>query len=340
MSFILRIFFSGLIAFVPSDDGKELNVLLLDTARMHHATNGNMVPPHMPLLLVRGAKGGDGALDAGVAEYLYPDVTSAEAATTLLARAVSGGAAWHLAGSQIVFDTPTDGVMLLHTTNVRTKRVPATAGDRADFDWVPNLRELNPSLGPLDRRVFSAEPPEGLIVARLRLTSGIVSTYSVIQVDGKVTPVDFRPAESTAKASVSRAAANWVEAEIRIRGNSITVEEESFSGETRRTIKLSPRNGVVEMAVLNISRPSPRRAGPPKAGTHFSLYWELAQHPPAVAARPIPQMPAESFVKPVWESIHPSNPERASDLLDDLLFPNGRGPYDQILCPMSQSSPP
>jgi hypothetical protein len=339
LSFILRIFFSGLIAFVPSEDGKELNVLLLDTARAHHAAIG-AVPEHMPLLLVRGANcDGNCGLDPGVAEHLYPDVTSADAATASLTRAVSGGVAWHLAGSQIDFATPNDGVTLLDTTNTRSKRVPATAGERAGFNWVPDLKELNPSVGPLDRRVFSAEPPPGLIVGRLRLTSGIVSTYSVIQIDGKVTPVDFRPAGSNAKAVVSRAAANWVEAEIRMTGNSMTLIEQSFDGKDRRSVTLSPRNGMVEMAVLNISRPG-ARTGPPQPGTHFSLYWELAEHPPAQSARPIPQVPRDRAARTDWAPLHPSSPERGSDLLDELLFPGGRGPYDQILCPMSQYSPP
>ena len=40
MEFVLRIFFSGLIAFVPGDDGKELNVLLVQTPHASDHANG------------------------------------------------------------------------------------------------------------------------------------------------------------------------------------------------------------------------------------------------------------------------------------------------------------
>ena len=53
MEFILRIFFSGLMALIPSEDGTELTVLLLNVEHAHHVSDGTTLAQHKPLLVAR-----------------------------------------------------------------------------------------------------------------------------------------------------------------------------------------------------------------------------------------------------------------------------------------------
>ncbi|MFL6244792.1 MAG: hypothetical protein ACJ74H_02115 [Thermoanaerobaculia bacterium] len=339
MSFILRIFFSGLIAFVPSEDGKRVTVFLLDASHAQHATAGGAVPEHRAVLVAR-AGACDGLCSragAGIAQFLYPDYSTA-AAVESLQRAAHNGVVWPLAGSDLHVNMPEDGVKLAHTRTANGKSAPDSAIERADFRWVPNLKEIDPSIGSLDPALFGKNPPEELIVARLELTSGEIFTRSVIQVGGKVMPIVFQ-ADATEPPRYMRAAASWVEAEIKIPGRSLTINEETFAGAPSRTVTLAPEsNGVLELAVLNISRPVlPVANTTPQPGTHFTRYWDLAAKPPAATERPIPRVTTERRRESLkaWDPMHPATGREASVLLSEI-FRGSRGPYDQILCPMSQ----
>lgn len=339
MSFILKIFFSGLIAFVPSEDGKELTVLLLNAGHTSHTAGAPVMREHKAMLLARGGlcEPDCPTRDVQIAKFLYPEVTSPGAADQSLGRAVQGGAVWQLGGSQLSFGIPEDGVKLFHSPSRSGKTVPQTAEERADFRWVASLKEIHPAMGSLNSALLTQNPPGDLVVARLRLRSGTVSTYSVVQINGKVMPIDFHPVARGAKSTYVRAVADWVQAEIRVPGESVEIVESSFSGKRKRSMTLTPHKGVVEVAVLNISQPFPsKRNSLPAPGTHFARYWELAERPPANDARPIPHAPQRGSESRTFEELHPDRPERDSDLLDGILFPGGRGPYNQLLCPMSQ----
>jgi hypothetical protein len=187
-------------------------------------------------------------------------------------------------------------------------------------------------MSTLQPAIFSPNPPDELIVARLTLTSGKVSTYSVIQVDGEVMPIDFRPLSGKGK-SYTRAVASWVQAEIQVPGDSLQVVEERFSDGRKRTVSLTPVGGIIDMAILNVSQPVRRTPGkPPGPGMHFARFWDLAASPPASNRRPIPQLPQSRVETRNFAALH-SEPQ--SKLLQ-RVFPGDRSPYDQLLCPMSQ----
>lgn len=334
--FILRIFFSGLIAFVPSEDGKELTVLLLNAPHAHHSTMHPGIPEHKPVLLARAADCAPECprTEASVAAFLYPDITSRDASSRALADAVHKGVVWPLSGSKLSLGIPNDGVKLVRSASP-SKSVPDNHAERADFGWVANLRDIHPSIGDLDPAVFSDNPPKELIVARLTLKSGKVSTRSVIQVNGKVVPIDFRPPSGKGK-PYARAVASWVQAEIQVPGDSLEVVEERFSDGRKRTISLKPLDGVIDMAILNISRPvRPAGTRQPQRGMHFTRFWDLAARPPAANDRPIPQAPAAGGQARNFAALHADGDRRKSDLLK-AIFVDERGPYDQLLCPMSQ----
>jgi hypothetical protein len=334
-SFILKIFFSGLIAFVPGKNG--VTVLLLDT-QTHHLAGGAANAEHAPLLLARAAncKGDCARSNTDVATFLYPDVPAANDAAQALGDAIDGGTVWQLSGSNLSLDIPKDGIRLVHVASADGKSVPDSEAERADFRWVPSLKEIDPQIGPIDPRVFSRHPPKGLIVARLRLTSGELSTYSLIQVQGNVVPIDFRPMAADGQSGYLRAAANWVEARIVVPGDHLTLSEKNFETGKKRQVTLSPHDGVVELAVLNITSPVPSAPGAsPQPGMHFQQFWELAANPAITEKRAVPQLSRVKVPQRSFDQLHSDDDTRKSLLLKKV-FPASKSPYDQILCPMSQ----
>ena len=330
--FILKIFFTGLIAFVPSKDGRELTVLMLNTPHAHHDTVRVGNEEHKPLLLIRAAACAPDCprTNTEVSTFLYPEASPAGGADSL-ALAVDQGVVWQLSGSNVSLGIPKDGVKLVRSVSA-AKSVPDNDIERADFGWVPSLKKIDPGITALRRAIFAKQPPEELIAARLTLTSGKVSTYSLIRVNDEVMPIDFRPLSGKG-ASYTRAAASWVEAVIEVPGDSLQITAERFSGGGKRTVSLKPRDGVIEMAILNTTSPTQRtRVAIPGPGTHFTRFWDLAVRPPAADRRAIPQVARGSVETRNYDRVHP---ERRSHLLEKV-FPGDRTVYEALLCPMSQ----
>lgn len=334
---LLRIFFSGLIAFVSSNDGKELTVLLIKTPAAHHGAATAGGEEHKPLLLARaGACAPNCArTNLEVARFLFPGISDARS-TDSLALAIDQGVVWQLSDSQLELGIPRDGVELVRSVSP-DKPVPDNDVERADFGWVPSLKRIDPCISQLQPSVLGDNPPADLIVARLTLTSGKVSTHSLIRVkNDEVTPIDFRPLSGKG-AVYTRAAANWVKAEIEIPGDSLQLTQVHLATGKKQTVTLTPRDGVVEMAILNSTSPTLGRqrgtvAGP---GTHFARFWDLALHPPAAIRRAIPQVPLRQVATRQYRTLHANVETQHSPLLN-AVFPFDRTTYDALLCPMSQ----
>jgi hypothetical protein len=241
MSFDLRILFSGLMAFVPSADGEEVTVVLLN--------GGVPRTNHQPLLLAR-AGGCEPACpkgDARLSQLLFTDL-SPERATAALEEAVAGGGAWQLSGSDLSL-------------------VPTTTNERADFSWITNLADLNDDV----LQLASNSPPSNLVAARLRLRTGKTFTYSVSRI------------EAPPHSRYSQALATWVAADIRLPGDVVEIVDRDRIHRTTRSMRLRPRNGRVELAVVNLPPLVPstaRPAGSPSPGMHFETYYDVAETPP------------------------------------------------------------
>ena len=347
MSFILRIIFSGLIAFVPNEDGTEVTVLLLNVDHAYHTSDGAALPRHNPILLTRGG-GCTGTCPTNtqdLAKLLFPDLTTT-GAVAALEDAVSGGGAWQLSDSELTLQkgSPTDPALPtldLHdgvrgTVNGQPQTIPATAGEREDFTWIADLGQICTTC-TLSSSVLAAEPP-GLVAARFRLRTGKVYTYSIARLGTDVTPVHFKRLDGTGSASsYTQAIASMVAADIEISGNSVQLVEENFDGSTGRTMTLSPdTNGKVEMAVLNLPSfvpPSSSSNSAPQVGKHFELYYQLASTPPAAETRFVPRAGSTVSVPEIaWSSVHPQTAVW-SDLLSRIRLDVGRGPYDRTICP-------
>lgn len=222
--------------------------------------------------------------------------------------------------------------------------------EREDFSWVASLKKIDPSAGDINPDVLSPVPPKALIAARIRLKSGKFFAYRLAPVGGKVRPIHFLPLNGKGKATpYAQALATWVAADIEVPGTSVEVVEETFGeagGDVKRSMTLSPRRGLVEIAVLNLpplqppQPPQPASPGiqdPPGPGGHFERYFDLLKNPPPQRERLVPQARAgksiDSEPEVDWEVLHQC---LASELLDKIRLGIGRTTYDQVLCPTVQ----
>lgn len=350
MTFLLRILFTGLIAFVRSDDGKELTVLLLN-ADHQQMSDGSEMAQHKPLLVARAGSctGQCTTDDSDIAQFLYEDQSSTTAVESLQA-AVGGGAAWDLTGSDlsVVKGASTDpdlpGLSIQTGTRAVVDGVPAiiptTAAERSDFSWVADVQQTCPDC-TFDPNVVGAQPPTGVVVARLHLRSGNAFTYSVARIGANVTPVHFQRLDGEGDvSSYSQAVATWVAADIQVSGDSIEIDDAGGEG---RTMTLSPdESGKIEIAVLNLPPfvpPASPSDDTPEVGKHFEAFYNLMVDPPDPDTRLVPfagaAPSAPSYPEVDWHSIHPSE-ELWSDLLNSLRLNIGRTAYDRILCPPGQ----
>lgn len=351
-TFLLRILFSGLIAVIPSQDGQELNILLLDVGHSYHASDGTTLPHHKPMLVARaGSCSGDCPNDdSDVAQYLFSD-KSVAAAIEALQQAVAGGGAWALDGSDLSVRKGNSNAAELPALVLRqgvrgTEIIPTTATQRGDFTWIADLEQICPTC-EIDSSVLDSQPP-AIVAARFKLRSGDVFTWRVARFDTDVTPAFFQRLDGTGNtSSYTQAVATWMAADIEVTGSSVEIVESKFDGGTGRSMNLTPSssNGKVEVAVLNLPPfvpPSAQSTTMPEVGKHFEAYYELATDPPAQAARLVPRAGAPSGVsypQVSWSSVHPAS-ALYSELLNGLRLDVGRGPYDKVICPITRDDIP
>lgn len=358
MSFILRILFTGLITFVPNQDGTSVDVLLLNVPHNAHLSDGSALGHHLPLLLARaGNCSGDcPKRDADVADFIFSDLGST-ARLDALESAVDGGGAWILDGSELSVEKASSNdpslPSLVITNNVRGTSngnplpIPTTSTEREDFSWVANLKQISPTSYTFNDDLLATVPPS-LVAARLRLHNGRLFTYSVARMGSNVTPAHFSRLDGQGStSSYSQAIASWVAADIEVSADSVEIVEDKFNGGTGRSMTLSPdTNGMVEVAVLNLPSfvpPASSANDAPQVGKHFEMFYEVAETPASVATRLVPRAGAASSVGSYptvsWTSVHPSTAVW-SDLLNGIRLDVGRGAYDRILCPPTQTTTP
>jgi hypothetical protein len=349
VTFVLKLFFTGLMAFIPNQNGTEVTVLLLNVPHDYAISDSTVLAHHKPLLLARaGACSGDcPTRDADIAQYVYADQTESEALDSLEA-AVSGGGAWAIDGSELSLHKGSAQASDLPALVIRNDArgsvngvpniIPATASEREDFSWIASLHSVCPSCS-LDSNVLAAPPP-GLIAARFHLRSGKVFTYAVAKIGSDVTPVHFQRLDSAGSdSSYSQAVATWVGAEIQVSGDNVQIVEDKFDNSTGRSMTLAPdADGKVEVAVVNLPPfvPPAAPATSTAIGKHFEAYYELTATPPSQATRLVPK-PGAATGAPAydavgWSSIHPQT-ALWSDLLNALRMNTGRSMYEQLLCP-------
>jgi hypothetical protein len=354
LEFILRILFSGLIVFVPSEDKQEVTVLMLNVGHAHHMSDGSTLDLHKPLLIARaGTCVGDCPTnDADIAQFVYSDQSLAVALDSL-ETAVDGGAAWLLAGSELSIRKGDNGDPALPSlelcddvrgsVNGAPRIIPTTATQREDFSWVADLKQICQNGCNLDSALVEAAVPPGVVAARLKLRTGKVYTYSIARIGNNITPVNFKRLDDTGSVSpYTQAVATWVGADVTVSGSSVEIVEEKFNGDPGRSMKLSPgEDGNVEIALLNLppfTPPTAPYSANPGVGKHFEMFYEVMQTPPAAEARFVPRAGAaegaQSYPEVEWHSTHPQE-TLWSPLLNQLRLDVGRTASEQLLCPPS-----
>lgn len=347
-SFLLKILFSGLMAFVPNQDGTELTVLLLNVDHAYHTSDGAAMDHHNPYLVARaGNCTGDCPQDQTAANTFYPD-KSATAALASYQATLANGAGWRLSGSDVSFRKATTSAANLPalsivrnvrgTVNGQPAVIPATAAAREDYSWLTDFTSVCSGC-TLNSALLGNNPPANLVAARFKIRNGRVSTFSVIRRGSNVAPVYYKRLDGTGNASsYVQASASWMVADVEVTGDAIEFVEDKFDGTTGRTMKLSPdANGKVEVAVLNLPSfepPASPNNDAPQVGKHFEIFYELVDNPPAEEQRLVPYAASSSAGYPEvsWSLVHP-NDQVWSDLLNGLRLNVGRGPFDRLMCP-------
>lgn len=374
MSFILRVYIIGLMAFVPSQDGKRMIVLMVDAGDGYHASDGSYFPPHVPMLLARagsckGACEADleaaaGSLLSGIAEQRAPR----------LRKALDGGTLWRINGEDLAVVVPhvrtAESTVLevvrrpaaTGATRGTARVMPAKADDIADFGWVPQLSDVVSDARDVDPDCLAPQPHKGLVVGRLTLNRGTLRTYRMTefyhQLEGGVPSFLYKPLAAGAAAlaptpsspAAARGIADWTVVDIPIQGCEVTLEAKSFRDPAAkpRTITLSPAackaNQVVEVALINLPDQSLRHElaendhehGPEGIASHFQIYYELAKSRPAWRQRLVPVVTG-GYVDP--EKV--GQKEEASLLLRhlDLLDSGKGGTYSRPICTQAVFAP-
>lgn len=346
--FVFRILFSGLMAFIPNENGTEATVVLLN-ANHYHTSDGAAMPPHQPILFVRGNCSGDCVDDdATIASFIFRDQSEAVALDSL-AYALGNGSAWWISGSDLRVQKSGSGAANLPALNIRRdlrgtvngqpQIVPTTASEARDFSWIPKLQQLCGSGCTIDPDLLDNVPP-GIVAARFKIDSGDLYTHSIARVGSDITPVSFKHLDGTGStAAYVQAVTSWVGLEIPVTGSSVQLVETKHDGGTGRSMTLSPdASGKVEVAVVNLPPfvpPASASNESPQVGKHFEMYYELLQNPPDRAARLVPRAgaPSGTTVPQVsWTSVHPAS-SVDSVLLNRLRMEPGRSLYDRTLCP-------
>lgn len=347
-TFVLRILFTGLMAFIPDENGTEVTVLLLNSNH-YHTSDSSAMPVHKPFVLAR-AGSCSGACDndaTSIADDLFRDL-SPSARIDSLAYALGDGSGWMIAGSDIAVRKSSGAANLpalqirddvRGTVNGQPEIIPATSTSRQDFSWIPALQPLCSSGCTMDSALFDTVPP-GIVAARFKIDSGDLYTYSIARLGSDVTPVRFQRLDGTGStSSYVQAITSWMGLDIEVTGNSIDFVETKHDGSTGRTMTLSPdASGKVEVAVVNLPPfvpPASSNNDAPQVGKHFEMYYELLESPPARETRLVPRAGAPSGTtvpQVTWSSIHPSGAV-SSELLSRLRLEPGRSLYDRVLCP-------
>ena len=340
-TFVMRILFTGLMAFVPNENGTEVTVLLLN-AEHHHTSDGAAMLAHRPILYVRpGSCTGDCIDDdADIAGFTFRDQSSSVALDSL-AYALGNGSAWLIDGSDIAVQGSNLPALNIVDGVAGTDIIPTTSTQRRDVSWIADLSQLCGSGCALDADLFDALPPS-IVAARFKIDTGDLFTYSVARLGSDVTPVHFKRLDGTGNASsYAQAVASWVGVDIEVTGSSIQLVETKHDNSTGRSMTLTPdANGRIEVAVVNLPPfvpPASTSNAAPQVGKHFEMYYELLDNPPARETRLVPRAGGNGASVPQvsWSSVHPST-AIYSELLNRLRMDTGRSLYDRTICPPTQ----
>jgi hypothetical protein len=279
--FILRLFITGLVAFVPLPDGRTLDVLLPNATHLVHDD------PHYAMVVFdqRDVDQASGRDDWGKIAPLINGSGNSSARGWLL-----DGEQLRLGQGQVV----TLPLSLAHTLPSGSPRPvrPTSNGEEWDFSWVPPLKMVSPVDDRVDAGLL-ARPTRDRVAGLLSLDQGYVRTYSLAraldeggQDRGEVLAFRFASPDSKVLAC-SQAMAEMVVVEIPVMAPSLRLASEVFGGGAESWVTLRPRPGqaTVDVLLANLSPSKPRTSS---MAVHFQHYYDLLASQPEVAKRVVP----------------------------------------------------
>lgn len=167
-AFTLRIFFYGLIAFVPSEDGKSINALVLD-AHSPESPNPCANHHHDPVI---GFAGRD-AVCVRPASGCRPVEVPGQSIDC------KADVWWRLTNELVELMADEGGVLQIIGEGKRAG-LPKSAADLVDFGWTAQMGSIAPKAGRLNRKLLGPQPPVGKIVGRIMLQAGSLRTCRLV----------------------------------------------------------------------------------------------------------------------------------------------------------------
>ncbi|HVT61740.1 MAG TPA: hypothetical protein VHR45_25500 [Thermoanaerobaculia bacterium] len=306
-TFIVRIIFVGLVAFVPINPAQpgaplSLKVLLPDVRGPVFASDGCRIPPHLPALFVEADSCKHGSYDCkadaelGKAFQGTPCNPSTEDG---LVSNVNGP--FSLLDQQITFTTPADAARLQFATRKkRAPPLPVNAHDSTSFSWVAGTQAGY----TIDRNCLSGRPGICPIAARAIIPNGNISSCHLTEAvaDGgtkSVCSYKFAPLfKARLKGLGSQALADAVMVAFTLpRTSNVTLHLSSIKESAESEIVLSPgKRAFVNIWVVNVPGEKEDhfdKCNDHDLGKHFELYYNIAARdakgkPLPLAKRPIP----------------------------------------------------
>lgn len=362
MEVIVRIYLIGLMAFVPSEDGRTVTVVVERAFDGHETAEGHRIEPHLPLFLTRGLCEGDCRPNPEtIASFLYnePGQINTRNALRQLDSALQGGGAWILDDIDLNISFPLES----DTASKRLRFGPSPEHDahwspshpfpqdkeeaRA-FGWIARMSDISPAASRVDPDVFEDQPLLGLAAARFKIDRGSLETYRFVDTGGGIGRLAFQPVPGMSQAASPRAYAQWMALDIPVSvedcNKGITIEARPFTtGNTRTmTLKSSCTPGsLIEMALVNLPAWQAARRDPVQqpsvVGSHFDLYYKLAEERLETSQHRVPVLVSASTTAEQLEA--PTKPPQ-SPLLESLHLFMSRGVYSHAICVPIVLDPP
>jgi len=324
----LRIFFFGLIAFVPTE--KSLTVLLVNALRDLPITSDecpfHIHSPRLALL----PENSPGCIRGSDPDF--PEVCT-----------------WNLDRIRIGLPDPASQEALVYVRQLRRRtffqkhKLPEVDSEGPDFSWIPSIRDAQGAGGRIDPRAID-NPPSPAVIARIDLDRGTVRSAHLAETgsgnldsvvrscDGSKTVnlFEFRSLNER-QGSFRQALADGVVVETSMTGGGgLTLSPLDGGLPLNLEIKPTPcldREGLcVDIAILNMPAHDIECSS---VGVDFALLFGVALDRPAIRERRIPFRLADCV------NAGTAQPSQSSALIDEIFAAEPPSPDSRPICPMA-----
>jgi hypothetical protein len=333
---VLHLFFVGLIAFAPGEQG-EMRIFLLDGSS-EVSFIGCKSHPHMPQLVVRRENVLGPCENEEVVSGI-PVCTWSLAKVTISAHGLSSQGIEKALGKRKVGGSgePLD--------------YPTTADEATDISWLADMDDVTPDGGDMLQGIYSGQVDDG-IAARLVLRDGKLQTCHIVEhlikIDNKCVPViplfKFREKAQSVPRLYDQALADEIRLEARMDSHLLTIYREAFGGGFKPTITLQVLDGKpLDVLVVNLPPPLTHGQQCDRFAIDFARFFDLVRREtPGDKRRFIPQRQqnyvfAAGLQPDCGDSLVRSFLRAEDD--DELCEGPDPAPYTRPICPMSFTEP-